>query len=255
MLLVAGSVLARQGPGITGELVPGPGLFVIALLLIIATSAIRLMLLASKQGKTPLARLAWASPTIAYLLIAAATSMPGIQGIGWGASWAVIVATEFAWWLAWFSRGPGQVVASMTSRARQDNLPAREPMHENIVHDEPAVDDVEAELNELLPPGTTRRVSRSHVEEEGERLDVLIRLTFPEGQRSQFTHLPIQPPFPGVPVVSCHQLAGPDCSITIAESQSFGVRLELRLSQMPTEQVTIVLQAEVVEANDSSAVA
>jgi hypothetical protein len=255
MLLMAGSVLARQGPGITGELVPGPGLVVIALLLIVATSAIRLMLLASKQGKTPLARLAWASPTIAYLLIAAAISVPGIQGIGWGAPWAVIVATEFAWWLAWFSRGPGQVVAGTASRARQDNLPVREPVHEEIVHDEPTVDDVEAELNELLPPGTTRRASRSHVEEEGERLDVLMRLTFPEGQRSQFAHLPIQPPFPSVPVVSCHQIAGPGCSITIAESQSFGVRLELRLSQMPTEQVTIVLQAEMVEATDSSAAA
>lgn len=255
MLLMAASVLARQGPGITRELVPGPGLVLIALLLIVATSAIRLMLLASKQDKTPLARLVWTSPTIAYLLIAAATSVPGIQGIGWGAPWALIVATDIAWWLAWFSGNPGQVVAGMASRTRQDNLPAREPVHEELVHDETAIDDVETELNELLPPGTTRRASRSHVEEEGERLDVLMRLTFPEGQRSQFAHLPIQPPFPGVPVVSCHQLAGPDCSITIAESQSFGVRLELRLSQMPAEEVTIVLQAEVVEATDSSATA
>ena len=255
MLLMAGSLLARQGPGITSQLVPGPGLIVIATLLIVATSAIRLMLLAGNQEKNPLARLAWTCPTIAYLLIAAATSVPAIQGIGWGAPWAVIVATEIAWWLVWFSHGPGQSSTGTVRRVSHGNLPAREAVQPDMFHDEPAVDDVEAELNELLPPGTTRRASRSHKEDEGERLDVLMRLTFPEGQRSQFAHLPIQPPFPGVPVVSCHQLAGPGCSITIAESQSFGIRLELRLSQMPSEEVAIVLQAEVLEARDSSAAA
>ena len=255
MLLIAGSLLARQGPGITHQLAPGPGLVVIAILLIVATSAIRLMLLAGMQGKTPLARLAWTSPTVAYLLIAAATSVPGIQGIGWGAPWALIVATEIAWWLTWFSHRPGQVVAGGTSRARPDDLSAREPAPPEMIRDELAIDDVEAELNELLPPGTTQRAARSQKEDEGQRLEVLMRLTFAEGQRSQFAHLPIQPPFPGVPLVSCHQLAGPACSITIAESQSYGIRLELRLSRMPTEEVTLVLQVEVIEARDSSAAA
>ena len=52
-----------------------------------------------------------------------------------------------------------------------------------------------------------------------------------------------------------HQLAGPACSIKVAESRAFGIRLELRLNQMPTDEVSIVVQVEVVADSDQSAAA
>ena len=73
LLLVAGGLLARLQTGVAIQPTSGPGMIVIAILLLGATSAIRLMILVGKPGKTIVARLAWASPTIAFLFIAAAT--------------------------------------------------------------------------------------------------------------------------------------------------------------------------------------
>ena len=77
-----------------------------------------------------------------------------------------------------------------------------------------------------------------------------MRLTFAEGQRSQFAHLPIHPPLPDMPDVTCHQLAGPECAISVSESQRFGIRLEFKLSRLPDEEVNIMVQVEAVAARD-----
>ena len=114
------------------------------------------------------------------------------------------------------------------------------------LHDELGSDAMEEELNELLPPEMSRRVSRSNTTDKGQRLDILMRLPFSTGQRSQFAHLPIHPPLPDVPDVTCHQLAGPECSISVSESQRFGIRLEIKLSRLPAEEVNIVVQVEAV---------
>jgi hypothetical protein len=254
LVLVAGSLLARHRSGVAGQPASGSALAVIAILLIGTAGAIRLMILAGNSGKTVLARLAWTGPTIAYLLIAGVTSLPGVRGISWGVTWAVVVATEVAWWLAWLSRGPGQQVSteSRVEKPSAETPRGSPPDRVETIHGELGSDGADAELNELLPPEMTRRASRSSTAEEGQRLDVLMRLTFPAGQRSQFAHLPIHPPLPGVPDVTCHQLAGPACSISVSESQSFGIRLEIRLSQLPGEEVEIMLQVEAVVAPDHS---
>ena len=253
LLLVSGGLLARLQTGVAIQPTSGPGMIVIAILLLGATSAIRLMILVGKPGKTIVARLAWASPTIAFLFIAAATSLPGTRGISWGLTWAVIVATEFGWWLAWFSIGSGQRVStgSGAGKPARNTLPTSPPDAVEAVHGELGNgDDMDEELNELLPPEMTRRVSRSNTTDKGQRLDILMRLTFSTGQRSQFAHLPIHPPLPDVPDVTCHQLAGPECSISVSESQRFGIRLEFKLSRSPDEEVNIMVQVEAVVARN-----
>ncbi len=248
LLLVSGGLLARLQTSVASLSTPGPGMIVAAILLLGATSAIRLMILVGKPGKTIVACIAWTSPTIAFLFIAAATSLPGIRGISWGLTWSVIVATEFGWWLAWFSIGSEKPV----STGSRDEKPARNtllispPDEMEALHDELGSDAMEEELNELLPPEMSRRVSRSNTTDKGQRLDILMRLPFSTGQRSQFAHLPIHPPLPDVPDVTCHQLAGPECSISVSESQRFGIRLEFKLSRLPVEEVNIVVQVEAV---------
>ena len=261
MLLVAGSLLARHQFAATSQFSNGRSLVAIAVLLMVSATAIRLMILAGQGGKNTTARLAWASPTIAYVLIATAISLPAIRGIGWGVTWAVIVATETAWWIGWISRRSFRdsraVVVPVHDTGRQPEInQGMNPESSELEQDlqEPAFDDLDAELNELLPAGTNQKISRSQAG-EGERLDVLMRLTFPAGQRSQFSHLPIHPALPSEPEVEYHQLAGPACSIKVAESRAFGIRLELRLNQMPTDEVSIVVQVEVVADSDQSAAA
>ena len=76
---------------------------------------------------------------------------------------------------------------------------------------------------------------------------------FAAGQRFQTIHLAFIPELPGIPHVDATSLEGPSVEIMVGEVQRFGLRLELKLTQIYDEPVEVVIQVEVFAESSQAA--
>lgn len=81
-----------------------------------------------------------------------------------------------------------------------------------------------------------------HRRDGKETIQGVIRVSVTEDQRTVIEHVVFHPPLPGIPEVVVDWLEGPECQIRITRAERFGLRFELRLSQNPTENSSIVFQ-------------
>lgn len=215
-----------------------------------------------------LLRWIWAHLSVGFWRDAVVYGLPtGIMLLtGWGLTaadgaipgkvvmWLVLVAEEVWWWTRLIvGRRPAMAVgntANVAAGAAAQTVTA-EPVREFALgtRDDPhAVDetalDAEAEDEELfepLPPGVRQQVTRA-VENSEELVFAQLRVDFAAGQQTATAHLAFCPPLSAQPEVSFEQSEGPDARIIAAQSESFGVRLDLKLAVAAAQPTDVVLQ-------------
>jgi hypothetical protein len=101
---------------------------------------------------------------------------------------------------------------------------------ERDYHDDDALGDECEEEFEGLPADVQQQMTRT-VEDGVDTLSVLQRVHFEKGERTTNVHISVCPPFAATPTsVEAFLLEDADVEIKIAEKQSYGIRLELRLT-------------------------
>jgi hypothetical protein len=73
-----------------------------------------------------------------------------------------------------------------------------------------------------------------------------LRADFAAHERARAVHVTFCPPLKSMPEFCVEQADGPDARIEVAQLAPYGVRLEVKLDQSPTEDSSIVLQFEAI---------
>ena len=170
-----------------------------------------------------------------------------------GLVWLILFAFEISWW----------VIPMRKHQIQTDGQPARQtigmvglPAHENqrstvSIAEQPAgvigEDSEDPDMEEMGSLDQQARQSWTrYADETGESIAALQRILFEPGQRHQTLHFSFVPSLPVIPSINTTIMEGPPATIQIGEAQTFGARLELKLSQAYDEPVELVLQIEVI---------
>jgi hypothetical protein len=118
--------------------------------------------------------------------------------------------------------------ARLVATALQADLPiARTPSATRHASAIPTTEDVElSELAADIVQQLTLRTTPEGVQE----LSGWLRMNLVTGQRTGTLHVAFCPPFEKPPAVEAEAVSGPDCRIKVAEAQSYGARLEIKLN-------------------------
>ena len=173
-----------------------------------------------------------AIPSICLALLATALTLPSTPLWTLTLFWGAIVGTEAAWWIMGTHR-------RVTGRSAIETTPtagATDPGGH-------AVSQVDDE-GPLLPDGVTQQLIRSGDEANGESLSGLARTTFAPGELVQQVHIAFCPPFVDRPQLEAYVVDGPEATLKVAQLESFGTRLELRLPPRPQEMQQVVVGFE-----------
>ena len=87
----------------------------------------------------------------------------------------------------------------------------------------------------------TQKVVRTETE-EGEMTHALLRSVLPSGQQTSWMHLAFCPPLRELPAVDVEQVEGPDATIRVGQILMSGVRLDIRLREVPSRQQRITVE-------------
>ncbi len=101
---------------------------------------------------------------------------------------------------------------------------------------------VEGDVSELLPPGSSQRISRSQDEAGGEIVSGLVRCSFAPSERQRDLHLAFCPPLKRIPQFSAEQVEGPPARIRPSQVETFGVGLEVKLAALSSEPTSVQIQ-------------
>ena len=250
MLAVAASLFIRQQQLAGATHISAAGQLTITLLLASAAAAIRLLILAATPQGQRSSLLTWSLPALSCLLVSLAS--PGsVAGIGAGMAWALLLASELGWYACWgISAGlvtTGTIVSAVTEPGQPLLYSPQEAEPDELI-----MEDDEQELDQILPAETSLQLTRCSSAEGHETVEALMRISFDSGQRSQFAHLQLYPAMATSPSVICHQLAGPGCTIKVAEAIKIGGRLEIRLSSVPQQPEQVIVHLEATEASQAA---
>ena len=121
----------------------------------------------------------------------------------------------------------------------QGPLPHHEPRHK--------LDALAAELEaEPYPAHHLQEMIRSRMTPDTECIQGWTRGYFAAGERSINLHLAFCPPLVSLPEVECNQAVGPPATIKVAQAEPFGLRLEVRLDQLPNEPTEVVIEFQAI---------
>jgi hypothetical protein len=101
---------------------------------------------------------------------------------------------------------------------------------------------VEGDVSELLPPGSSQRISRCQDEAGGEIVSGLVRCSFAPSERQRDLHLAFCPPLKRIPQFSAEQVEGPPARIRPSQVETFGVGLEVKLAALSSEPTSVQIQ-------------
>ena len=162
---------------------------------------------------TRLARLG--IPSICVVCVAVAMSTT--HGSGWAVStlWLFVALSEIAWWYP---------ETRLTGRRSLERLAtvAEEPAEAGKTSS--AFDEQE------IAPHVTQQMTRSRNDEGVEVISGVLRAEFAPGERTHNLHVAFCPPLMYEPQVVTHQLDGSPMTVKVAQSEIFGIRIELRLT-------------------------
>lgn len=196
--------------------------------------------------------IALAIPTISLVLIAGALSLPESSTWAVVGLWGIVVAGECGVWFeafrhtrmrrdGWQETGShrGSWLARWArgrrERVRQVALRALEP---NAARNEDSLEE------ELLAPDVSHKLARRHTTAGNEIVEGLWRVPFAPGERATSVHIAFCPPLDTEPKVIVDQLEGPAASVKIGQLQTFGLRLDVRLSSAAEQATDLVLHVE-----------
>ncbi|MFO0906113.1 MAG: hypothetical protein U0939_24105 [Pirellulales bacterium] len=188
--------------------------------------------------------------TTASLALAAAITFPNSPAPGVIVLWAGIVAFETAWWAAWrCADEPGnQVVLSVVAATDESTLEGQsgeaiffggEEQEEGAEEGET----LEDEERPLLPDGVEQQWTRGVAASGVEWLEGLVRVNWTPRQKHASVPLSFCPPLASAPSVSAQSADGGDAEVVVAQTHTFGARLEVRratASSLPDSLILLV---------------
>lgn len=167
-------------------------------------------------------------PAFAMAIAATALSLPEKAPAGVAALWAIVVLHEAAWLAAAVRAMRGTRIAQQAARV---GIHAMETATEA-----PSISDQD------FAGHLTQQISRATDEQGAELIFGTLTATFQPAQRSNNLHIAFCPPLSGAPSLSAEQVSGPDASVSIAEVQSYGARIDLRLRRVAAETVDVQVE-------------
>ena len=189
-----------------------------------------------------LSRIVWITPSIisleTFILISNTTlssSLVVMTGL-------FLVVVECNWWIVSLS-------SKSSGRPQQTTIIKQQLLCDTI--DTPAVAATILPLDDTIETATTLLTHAQQSwtrfsDESGESITAIERVLFEPGQRHQTIHFSFVPSLIAIPEITTHIVEGPPASIRIDEMQTFGARLELKLSQKYEEPVELIIQIEMV---------
>lgn len=167
--------------------------------------------------REPFQLLAFALPGAAAIVLLGAITIAGTPGSAVMLAWFGLVAAEAGAWSVVARQMRGWDIHRATGRETRPTATGRGTR--------PAV----RELEDLeLPSGLVQQLSR--VRENGsESVHAVLRADVREGERLAIAHVAFCPPLDGPPQLAAHALDGDDAEVRIAQAETFGARLEIRL--------------------------
>ena len=175
-------------------------------------------------------------PSLTMLLLANSLSLPKTAVAGLIAIWGIIGLHEAAWLAGFWWRigrplrwGRRQTVARLPSAGNSILSPDAGQSTSDVERSE-----FDGRLTQILQRG---------VDEQGnEMFWGTIRADFAAGQRSQSLHLAFCPPFDSLPELTVDRAEGPAANVSVAEVQSYGARIEVRLGGVLPEVTEVTLE-------------
>jgi hypothetical protein len=221
-------LLARRMAGALVQPLGGLELVAVASLGLLLTTGWRLGWQARGSSKSSLARAAPALPGIALFLLLCVLTLPGTAPWALMLTWLSFLAGETVWWWTAY--------ATLRPPATRGTVPPGSIF-------QPAAVDHDASNESPLPSDLFQQITR-YQEGEQERVAVMLRISFSAGQRVAVAHVAFCPPLFGITQLAAETTDGPSATVAITHSQSFGVRLEVRLEEPADEVCAVVVEVE-----------
>jgi hypothetical protein len=183
----------------------------------------------------------WFLPSVSFLLLAFALSIPGTSSVALTCFWMIVLLLESGWaWHLWrVLRNRRRVAVPVTSDGPAVATATNRHTDSTSGSGEAAL--VETG-NASLPTEICQQLTRTSAEQDGDTIAGVLRTSFLPGERSRSLHVAFCPPMIGRPRVDVVQLSGPKARVKAAEVQSFGARFDLRLPAESTTNQTVLIQ-------------
>jgi hypothetical protein len=172
-----------------------------------------------------------AIPTLAALLLAAAVSSP--QSPLWGVIflWTALATVE-TWF--WSSVAP----TLLRSRFHASVAPA---VADHVSR--PETDETEETLpDEGFPADRLQQLTRFRDEEGADVVQGTVRAELQPGQRVHHLHVAFCPPLSSVPEFACEPVDGPEATLAAGQVETYGARIDIRLSSPAQEGESVVVE-------------
>jgi hypothetical protein len=222
----------------------GLALLLVGVLLVSLASVLRAPWLASRGlhvsgGRAPrVARaLGLSAPFPALVLFALALSSPNAATWSVVLLWLIVAAHELGWAALW-RRGQVHELWPRPGRQRTRSGAARNGGAESA----PAAQTSVGATDEQLPAAVTQQIVRSTDAEGVDDIHGTLRAQFAAAERTQSLHVAFCPPLSETPTMQCEQVDGPPARLTIAEVQSYGARIDMRLARVAAEPTSVTLE-------------
>jgi hypothetical protein len=247
MLMMGAGLLARRLGGAFIQPLDEVSLVATALLLAIGSLCIRILwntLLREWSGAAEL-WFVFVVPSLAVLCFAFAVSLPDVSTRGFWAFWAILaIAEATGMWLVW------RCVATSQRESREEPGP-QTTTGEAAPSTRHPLDDPDRRLRFdaphqpsplALPRNVSQQLTRASDEQGVDVLFGVLRGTFAPDQRAIRLHVSFCPPFETMPDISIEQTDGPEVRITVGQIQTFGARIEARLTSVFQESQDVLLE-------------
>jgi hypothetical protein len=243
-------VVRRMAGGMLEPLPPGTLLLIGATLAAIA-SFLRLPWLAERtlsQRTGRAARIVGVLlPLPAIVLFGAALSLPGAAVWSIVLLWIGLLVHEVGWGYALW-RGRREMVrrraqASPPPRPASSGESGAPPEHvarmPTALLRSPQVDH-HVEL-QTSPQNVTQQIMRTR-EDDAETITGVLRAQLEAGERTHSLHVAFCPPLASTPSLQCEQTDGPAATIALGEVQTYGARIDLRLSRPAAKPIAVTVE-------------
>jgi hypothetical protein len=164
-------------------------------------------------------------PGLASILLLTALTLPGTSARAIFGAWFLLLTGEAASWLVFYGV------------LKKAGVPWREPAAPQLAQHGAADETPEAEV----PAGLMQRITR--VREGGrESIHALVSGDVPRGDRLTVIHIAFCPPLDAAPELTAHVIDADDAEVRITQAETFGTRIEVRLSKAAEEGRNVVVE-------------
>jgi len=239
MVAVAAVLCARRVVGALQRPLSLSALIAVGLLLALSVVAVRMLwhrgLATSAQNQSKwLNRLVGYCPTATILCVGLALSLNNTPKAYLAAFWAILFTGES------LSRFPDAWRATSSIRKIAKKFISRDRSHWTapMVVSGPSATYDELELREDV----TQHLTHSRAEDGSQAISGRIRVGFEPGQRIANVHLAFCPPFERTPTFDVSQLSGPRGRTKTVQLLPYGVRFDLKLSEIYPDPTEVTLE-------------